>query len=197
RCRAFAAPVLPGRDVSAADGLYWPRQADRCNSYTTPGVPWRRVLATNAASHGSPGTQSNIPVTRENHPGAPVTKRGAHAFRPYSQKTQRSRGERAMKTRFITPIVGLSLLALAATACGTATGAAAGAVVGAGTGYGAGKGALIGAGVGAAGGAIYDITKLKEEGAAMKETWIGLAVGAGRRVGRTRTSPRAKNGHGT
>ena len=68
-----------------------------------------------------------------------------------------------MKTRLMTPIVGLSLLALAVTACGTATGAAVGAgtgaAVGAGTGYGAGKGALIGAGVGAAGSAIYDVTK--------------------------------------
>src|SRR5437870_11287242 len=82
---------------------------------------------------------------------------------PHQSRIQHLRGERAMKTRFITPFVGLSLLALAATACGTATGAAVGAgtgaAVGAGTGYGAGKGALIGAGVGAAGGAIYDITK--------------------------------------
>jgi hypothetical protein len=48
-----------------------------------------------------------------------------------------------MKTRLTTSILGLSLLALVATACGTATGAAVGAgtgaVVGAGTGYGAGK----------------------------------------------------------
>jgi hypothetical protein len=69
----------------------------------------------------------------------------------------------SMKRRMITPLVGLSMLALVATGCGTVTGAAvgagAGAAIGAGTGYGAGKGALIGTGVGAAAGAIYDITK--------------------------------------
>ena len=65
--------------------------------------------------------------------------------------------------RWITTLVGLSILTVVVTACGTVTGAAvgagAGAVVGAGTGYGAGKGALIGTGVGAAAGAISDITK--------------------------------------
>ena len=69
-----------------------------------------------------------------------------------------------VKSRFMTGVVGLSMLA-AVSGCGTvggaAVGAGAGAAVGAGTGYGAGKGALIGAGVGAAGGAIYDITKKK------------------------------------
>jgi hypothetical protein len=68
-----------------------------------------------------------------------------------------------VRARLIQDVVGLSMLALAATGCGTATGAAvgagAGAAVGAGTGYGAGKGALIGTGVGAAAGAIYDITR--------------------------------------
>jgi YmgG-like glycine-zipper protein len=68
-----------------------------------------------------------------------------------------------MKKRIATSLMGLSLVALTATACGTATGAAvgaaSGAAVGAGTGYGAGKGALIGVGVGAAAGAIYDITR--------------------------------------
>ena len=60
-----------------------------------------------------------------------------------------------MKARLLSGVMGLSMLALAATGCGTVGGAA----VGAGTGYGAGKGALIGTGVGAAAGAIYDITK--------------------------------------
>jgi hypothetical protein len=68
-----------------------------------------------------------------------------------------------VRPRLIQGVIGLSMLALAATGCGTATGAAvgagAGAAVGAGTGYGAGKGALIGTGVGAAAGAIYDITR--------------------------------------
>src|SRR5262245_11006436 len=68
-----------------------------------------------------------------------------------------------MKKRIATSLLGLSLVAMTAAACGTATGAAvgagAGAAVGAGTGYGAGKGALIGTGVGAAAGAIYDITR--------------------------------------
>ena len=68
-----------------------------------------------------------------------------------------------VKSRLLNSVVGLSMLALAATGCGTvggaAVGAGAGAAVGAGTGYGAGKGALIGTGVGAAAGAIYDITK--------------------------------------
>ncbi len=68
-----------------------------------------------------------------------------------------------LRTRVIRGVVGLSMLALAATGCGTlggaAVGAGAGAAVGAGTGYGAGKGALIGTGVGAAAGAIYDVTK--------------------------------------
>ena len=68
-----------------------------------------------------------------------------------------------MKTRMITPIVGLSLLAMVTTACGTLIGAAggvgAGAAVAAGTGHDPGKGALIGAGVGAVSGVIYDITK--------------------------------------
>jgi len=72
----------------------------------------------------------------------------------------RSRG---VRMRIAAIGVGLSMLGLAAAACGTvggtAVGAGAGAAVGAGTGYGAGKGALIGAGVGAAAGAIYDITK--------------------------------------
>jgi len=71
--------------------------------------------------------------------------------------------KRAMTKRWATPILGVSLLALAVAGCGTATGAAvgagSGAAIGAGTGYGAGKGALIGVGVGAAAGAIYDITK--------------------------------------
>jgi YmgG-like glycine-zipper protein len=66
-----------------------------------------------------------------------------------------------MRTRLLSGVMGLSMLAL--TACGTvggaAVGAGTGAAVGAGTGYGAGKGALIGTGVGAAAGAIYDITK--------------------------------------
>jgi len=56
-----------------------------------------------------------------------------------------------MKTRMITPIVGLSLLAMVTTACGTAIGAVggagAGAAVAAGTGHDPGKGALIGAGI--------------------------------------------------
>jgi hypothetical protein len=68
-----------------------------------------------------------------------------------------------VKSRLLSGVVGLSMLALTVTACGTiggaAVGAGAGAAVGAGTGYGAGKGALIGTGVGAAAGAIYDITK--------------------------------------
>jgi len=65
--------------------------------------------------------------------------------------------------RIVTPLVGLSLLALVAGGCGTVTGAAggagAGAAVGAATHNDVGKSALIGAGVGAAAGAIYDITK--------------------------------------
>ena len=59
-------------------------------------------------------------------------------------------------------IVGMSLLAMAMTACGTLTGAAVGAGSGAAVGAAAGdakKGALIGAGVGATGGAIYDATR--------------------------------------
>jgi len=68
-----------------------------------------------------------------------------------------------VNSRLLSGVVGLSMLALTATACGTiggaAVGAGTGAAVGAGTGYGAGKGALIGTGVGAAAGAIYDITK--------------------------------------
>jgi hypothetical protein len=69
-----------------------------------------------------------------------------------------------MKKKLLTtPMIGLSLLALATGACGTATGAAvgagSGAAVAAGTGHSPGKGALIGAGVGAAAGAIYDFTK--------------------------------------
>jgi hypothetical protein len=65
--------------------------------------------------------------------------------------------------RWVTSVIGLSMLAL--TACGTLTGAGVGAVGGAaigyGTGYGTGKGALIGTGVGAAAGAIYDLYKSK------------------------------------
>jgi len=68
-----------------------------------------------------------------------------------------------VKSRLLSSVVGLSMIAVTVTACGTlggaAVGAGAGAAVGAGTGYGAGKGALIGTGVGAAAGAIYDITK--------------------------------------
>jgi len=68
-----------------------------------------------------------------------------------------------MKSRLLSSVVGLSMIAVTVTACGTiggaAVGAGAGAAVGAGTGYGAGKAALIGTGVGAAAGAIYDITK--------------------------------------
>jgi YmgG-like glycine-zipper protein len=70
-----------------------------------------------------------------------------------------------MKTRLLTPILGLSMLATVATGCGTLTGGAvgagAGAAVAAGTNNDVGKGALIGAGVGAAAGAIYDVTKKK------------------------------------
>jgi hypothetical protein len=69
------------------------------------------------------------------------------------------------KGRFARILIGLSLVALATTACGTvggaAVGAGAGAAIGAGTGYGAGKGALIGTGVGAAAGAIYDISRTR------------------------------------
>jgi hypothetical protein len=68
-----------------------------------------------------------------------------------------------MKRLVMTPIMGLSLLALVVTGCGTLTGGAvgagAGAAVAAGTGNDPGKGALIGAGVGAAAGAVYDIYK--------------------------------------
>jgi len=68
-----------------------------------------------------------------------------------------------MKSRMITPIIGLSLLAMVTTACGTLVGAAggagAGAAVAAGTSHDPGKGALIGAGIGGAAGAIYDITR--------------------------------------
>jgi len=68
-----------------------------------------------------------------------------------------------MKKLFTTPLIGLSLLALATGACGTVTGAAvgagSGAAIAAGTGHSPSKGALIGAGVGAAGGAIYDFTR--------------------------------------
>lgn len=78
------------------------------------------------------------------------------------RQPQRKAGD-FMKKRFLTTVAGLSLVALAATACATTTGAAvgagAGAAIGAGTGYGAGRGALVGAGVGAAAGAIYDITR--------------------------------------
>ncbi len=67
--------------------------------------------------------------------------------------------------RLMTPVVGLSMLALVVTGCGTiggaAVGAGGGAAVAAGTGHDPGKGALIGAGVGAVAGAIYDITKKK------------------------------------
>lgn len=65
--------------------------------------------------------------------------------------------------RLMTPIVGLSMLAVVVSGCGTvggaAVGAGSGAAIAAGTGHDPGKGALIGAGVGAAAGAIYDITK--------------------------------------
>ncbi len=69
-----------------------------------------------------------------------------------------------MTKKFImTTIVGLSLIAMLASACGTVTGAAvgagSGAAISAGTGHSPAKGALIGAGVGAAAGAIYDVTK--------------------------------------
>jgi len=70
---------------------------------------------------------------------------------------------RTMTSQMTAPLIGISLLGLALTACGTVTGAAvgagSGAAIGAGTGYGAGKGALIGTGVGAAAGVIYDIVK--------------------------------------
>jgi len=70
--------------------------------------------------------------------------------------------------RILTPIVGLSLLAMMTAACGTMTGAAvgagSGAAIGAGVdsknrGRGAASGALIGAGVGAAAGTVYDYSR--------------------------------------
>jgi osmotically inducible lipoprotein OsmB len=70
-----------------------------------------------------------------------------------------------MNTRLLSPVVGLTMLAMTVTACGTLTGAAVGgaggAAVAAGTHNDIGKGALIGAGIGAAAGAVYDITKKK------------------------------------
>ena len=66
-----------------------------------------------------------------------------------------------IKTRLMSIIAGLSLLAMVLAGCGTLTGAAVGAGSGAAIGAGTGntkKGALIGTGVGAAAGAIYDAT---------------------------------------
>jgi len=85
------------------------------------------------------------------------------AFVHGATRERRGKHMKITKKRLVTPILGVSMLALVATGCGTATGAAvgagSGAAIGAGTGYGAGKGALIGAGVGAVAGAIYDIVK--------------------------------------
>jgi len=67
-----------------------------------------------------------------------------------------------IKTRLMSIIAGLSLLAMVMVGCGTVTGAAIGAGSGAAIGAGTGnvkKGALIGTGVGAALGAIYDGTR--------------------------------------
>ena len=89
------------------------------------------------------------------------------SLRSYLAAVFRGRNHTAEKRmdmkRWITPIIGLSMLTLLNVACGTVTGAAvgagSGAAIGAGTGYGAGRGALIGTGIGAAAGAIYDFTK--------------------------------------
>ena len=67
-----------------------------------------------------------------------------------------------IKTRLMSIIAGLSLLAMVMVGCGTVTGAAIGAGSGAAIGAGTGnvkKGALIGTGVGAALGTIYDVTR--------------------------------------
>jgi YMGG-like Gly-zipper len=67
-----------------------------------------------------------------------------------------------IKTRLMSIIAGLSLLAMVVVGCGTLTGAAVGAGSGAAIGAGTGnvkKGALIGTGVGAAAGTIYDVTR--------------------------------------
>ena len=66
-----------------------------------------------------------------------------------------------IKTRLMSIIAGLCLLAMVVAGCGTVTGAAVGAGSGAAIGAGTGnvkKGALIGTGVGAAAGTIYDVT---------------------------------------
>jgi len=86
-----------------------------------------------------------------------------HPGHPQKQEGESQMRNKTITKQLVTPLIGVSMLALAVTGCGTATGAAvgagSGAAIGAGTGYGAGKGALIGAGVGAAAGVIYDITK--------------------------------------
>src|SRR4029077_10783136 len=136
-----------GQDVSS------PPAGQDGNSYVT----WRVPFSAAVRLRSSRGTRCmrGREVARRNR--ARSVARGL----PIPAHRRCTMTEKSTKTRILSAVVGLSLVSLAATACGTlggaAVGAGAGAAVGAGTGYGAGKGALIGTGVGAAAGAIYDI----------------------------------------